>query len=124
MILKNKKFIKLLANLKEDEHSESEMMTMISMTASHKNYFMSVYSDCSPFDEPSIEDLHINELYYEDGEDFKVYELLPFQYEQCLLKMQDIWHKVTSDNEDEAIEDEKERKHIEDLDVKITYIKR
>ena len=97
----NKIFSKLLNKLKEDGHSEVNTVEMISMSAKHKNYFMSLYCECSPFDEPTDENLHINELYFEDGDEFKVYDLTGDQREQIVLKFQDLWTRLIKDIEEE-----------------------
>ena len=97
----NKIFSKLLNKLKEDGHSETNTVEMISISAKHKNYFMSLYCECSPFEEPTDENLHINELYFEDGNEFKVYDLTGDQREQIVLRFQDLWMQIMKDIEDD-----------------------
>lgn len=97
----NKIFLKLLNKLKEDGHSETNTVEMISMSAKHKKYFMSLYCECSPFEEPTDDNLHINELYFEDGDEFKVYDLTGEQREQIVLRFQDLWTQLIKDIEEE-----------------------
>ena len=99
--LPNKIFSKLLNKLKEDGHSEANTVEMISMSAKHKKYFMSLYCECSLFDEPTDENLYINELYFEDGDEFIIYELTGDQREQIVLKFQDLWMQLIKDIEDD-----------------------
>jgi len=95
--LQNKIFLKLLNKLKEDGHSEINTVEMISMTAKHKKYFMSLYCECSPFDEPTIENININELYFEDGDEFMIYELTGKQMNHIVLKFQALWMQLIKD---------------------------
>ena len=121
----NKIFSKLLNKLKEDGHSEANTVEMISMSAKHKNYFMSLYCECSPFEEPTDENLHINELYFEDGDEFKVYDLTGDQREQIVLKFQDLWMQIMKDIEDDKQYNYEMAKQI-DLEIQennLGYIK-
>tara|TARA_R110000823_G_scaffold189289_5_gene321180 strand:- start:194 stop:577 length:384 start_codon:yes stop_codon:yes gene_type:complete len=122
----NKIFLKLLNKLKEDGHSETKTVEMISMDAKYKNYFMSLYCECSPFEEPTDENLHINELYFEDGDEFKVYDLTGDQREQIVLKFQDLWMQIMKDIEDDKQYNYEMAKQI-DLEIQennLGYIKK
>ena len=66
---------------------------------------MSLYCECSLFDEPTDENLYINELYFEDGDEFKVYDLTGDQREQIVLKFQDLWTRLIKDIEEEKQND-------------------
>lgn len=121
----NKIFLKLLDKLKEDGHSETNTVEMISMSAKHKNYFMSLYCECSPFDEPADENLYINELYFEDEDEFIIYELTGDQREQIVLKFQDLWTRLIKDIEEKKQSDSDMEKQLS-LEAKgnwIQYVK-
>lgn len=121
----NKIFLKLLDKLKEDGHSETNTVEMISMSAKHKNYFMSLYCECSPFDEPTDENLYINELYFEDEDEFIIYELTGDQREQIVLKFQDLWTRLIKDIEEKKQSDSDMEKQLS-LEAKgnwIQYVK-
>lgn len=118
----NKIFLKLLNKLKDDGHSETKTVEMISISAKHKKYFMSLYCECSPFDEPTIENLHINELYFEDGDKFIVYELTKEQMDQVVLKFQDLWMQLIKDIEDDKQYSLDMEKQL-DLEAKGSWIK-
>tara|TARA_B100000497_G_C7665085_1_gene400921 strand:- start:936 stop:1316 length:381 start_codon:yes stop_codon:yes gene_type:complete len=122
MPIDNKIFLKLLDKLKEDGHSETNTVEMISMSAKHKNYFMSLYCECSPFDEPTDDNLYINEFYFEDKNEFRIYDLLAPQRQQIILKFQDLWTRLIKDIEEKKQSDSDMEKQLS-LEAKGNWIK-
>tara|TARA_Y100000385_G_scaffold243373_1_gene260829 strand:- start:340 stop:720 length:381 start_codon:yes stop_codon:yes gene_type:complete len=122
MPIDNKIFLKLLDKLKEDGHSETNTVEMISMSAKHENYFMSLYCECSPFDEPTDDNLYINEFYFEDKNEFRIYDLLAPQRQQIILKFQDLWTRLIKDIEEKKQSDSDMEKQLS-LEAKGNWIK-